>query len=954
MSTFLNYTYSFVATRASDYWIASCGLPTGPGGVTIITQSSFGLYRSSLNGASCSNYTFIATSNNTRVAIDQCFVAAPTSSGPPSSFTHSLIYNTGDVGFVCSATAPQLESGSWVDNNTHIQPKSPCDCGRNYLTTTTTTTTTTIAPFTQSWRALRLCGCDDIHFTSTISNINIAQFSPSPNRVYRGPDNNCYRLINTVSFSQSIYPTFNSGFSIDCLDCERSLPPGNVCVTTTTTSTTTVIAQCPSTLANCNCAPFCCKAYEVQGNPDDSIRWTECSQSIQNGGHTNFGFYYFYDTENISFCACSNSVQVISGNPVINGNSISVGQVPTPGLDCIQDTSNCTVCQSFAVELGTELTNFSDRPLLVEYKSCYAPTGGWQNPFNYPHRTMWPLLINQSINFTGLPIPPPVWSPVPTNGGTVFGRKTNLFSICACGKGLTSGDPTFTSPTISYYSGGWQQASLTLDESTIEGGLDYYIRTGFGGSTCSCYNYPTPTTTTTTLIPCPNCRPTVIGASGSDFTSIVYEGCDTLVKHNIETEYLFRGVTTSICACERCRSVRVRPLGAAGTFTPLNYVHCCDPVFGAANSQSGYQPPSYHSSVLNLQVRTCRNFTLGCGFAPSCRFRFVGCTDSKIYEIDVPDVPGTLNICAATVSAISNIQYTSITNGNSCGTASAEICISRDYYGATVFPDDPTLGSVGLGIFTFSNIGSCSCITSDNRYQPYTSRGFNVPLSSAPDPLIEFLTITFSTATCSDKTLSVLNLSSAVLPNQPSCCDCNIYQISNLSVNDVVTYRPCDANYTPDTFVSLSLPRIDMNFTTQSTGSFSVRVTAAGFYNVGSFSIVFNHDKLVFYTASVLQSSLSSGGNFANSGSFSRFAWSGTPGNFGGGDILNFTFAAISSALMEFVTSSVATFYQSTNVSNPSGQKINVSIGDGYIKFPGIPLPSSNKGSTPPTFPSFP
>ena len=259
-----------------------------------------------------------------------------------------------------------------------------------------------------------------------------------------------------------------------------------------------------------------------------------------------------------------------------------------------------------------------------------------------------------------------------------------------------------------------------------------------------------------------------------------------------------------------------------------------------------------------------------------------------------------------------------------------------------------------MGIFTFSNIGSCSCITSDNRYQPYTSRGFNVPLSSAPDPLIEFLTITFSTATCSDKTLSVLNLSSAVLPNQPSCCDCNIYQISNLSVNDVVTYRPCDANYTPDTFVSLSLPRIDMNFTTQSTGSFSVRVTAAGFYNVGSFSIVFNHDKLVFYTASVLQSSLSSGGNFANSGSFSRFAWSGTPGNFGGGDILNFTFAAISSALMEFVTSSVATFYQSTNVSNPSGQKINVSIGDGYIKFPGIPLPSSNKGSTPPTFPSFP
>ena len=564
---------------------------------------------------------------------------------------------------------------------------------------------------------------------------------------------------------------------------------------------------------------------------------------------------------------------------------------------------------------------------------------------------MWPLLINQSINFTGLPIPPPVWSPVPFNGNTVFGRKTNLFSICACGSGLTSGDPSFVGPTISYYSGAWEQAPLTLDESTLSGPR-YYIRTGFGGSTCSCYNYPTPTTTTTTLIPCPNCRPTVIGASGSGFTNIVYEGCDTLIKHNIETEYLFQGVTTSICACERCRSVRVRPLGAAGTFSPLNYVHCCDPVFGAANSQSGYQPPSYHSSVLNLQVRTCRTFSLSSNTATT--FKYVNCLNSKLEFIEAVSASPITSPCVATISYHSGDNAFSISTPVLCGTASAEICISRDYYGATVFPDDPTLGSVGLGIFTFSNIGSCSCITSDNRYQPYTSRGFNVPLSSAPDPLIEFLTITFSTATCSDKTLSVLNLSSAVLPNQPSCCDCNIYQISNLSVNDVVTYRPCDANYTPDTFVSLSLPRIDMNFTTQSTGSFSVRVTAAGFYNVGSFSIVFNHDKLVFYTASVLQSSLSSGGNFANSGSFSRFAWSGTPGNFGGGDILNFTFAAISSTLMEFVTSSVATFYQSTNVSNPSGQKINVSIGDGYIKFPGIPLPSSNKGSTPPTFPSFP
>ena len=619
--------------------------------------------------------------------------------------------------------------------------------------------------------------------------------------------------------------------------------------------------------------------------------------------------------------------------------------IPTGAL-CQKKGGDCKRCTAYPVELGEPLTDTAfGRPMLVEYTSCYEPIGGFTNP----QKTMWPATSGST--FSGLPYPPTfVPYPRPQSGTRLFPRKTHIYSICGCGEtGLLPGDVGYISPTISYWNGDtWVQSELVTDTSLLTEGTPHYIHATTSGGFCRCYNYPTFTTTTTTLIPCPSCRPTVIGASGPGFTSITYEGCDTLIKHNIETGYLSRGITTTICACERCRNVRVRPLGAAGTHTPLNYVHCCDPVF----SQAGYQPPSYHSSVLNLQVRNCRNFSFGS--APSDRlYQFVDCNDSKIKTVQVKALAASVTVCASTASRADEASVIGITDTGSCGTASAEICISRDYYGPTVFPDDPTLGSVGLGIFTFSNIGSCSCITSDNRYQPYKSRGFLVPLSSAPDPLIEFLTITFSTATCSDRT-AVSNVTVLPTPRLPRCCNCKIYSIA-LNTNDVVTYRPCDANYDPDTFVTLQLPTVTMNSTTQSSASFSVRVSAAGFYGVGSFSVVFNHHRLVFYTASVLNSALATGGRFDTSGSFSRFAWSGSPAtNFGGGEILNFTFAAQSSARLDFITSSSATFYQSTNVSNSSGVPFTVFISDGSIKFPGIPLPPSNKNSTPPSFPTFP
>lgn len=936
MSTILNYTYSFVATRTGTYWFAACGTPSGSVAPTL--QPTYGLYRSSPNGVSCSNYTFVVTSNNTRVAIEQCQVAAPTSSGGIiMPFTHSLVYNIGDIGFICSATAPQLESGSWADNNTHLQPKSPCDCGRNYLTTTTTTSTTTVSLFTQSWNSERICNCVGVS-SFTISNFETSSYpNLSGGQIYEdGAD--CYKLLQRITYRPS-YAQFAGTFRSDCATCDATLP--SPC-TTTTTTTTTIFPAAPS---NCECNQFQCSNYVVEGLAGHAVRWSHCSNNTGQFGFRDFGYYYFYEDETIQFCACSNTVWVVLGKPVINGVEVDVGVPVDQGTACSKKKIDDCYCTAFPVELGEQIDdrNASGRPVLVEYNSCYEPDGG----FSFPQKTMWPATSGST--FSGLPYPP-TFSPYPRtqSGSRLFPRNTHIYSICSCGaENKPPGDPSYISPTISLWDGSsWIPNTLVFTQSLLNEQV-HYIHGTCNGGFCRCYNYSPCTTTTTTLIPCPNCRTTVIGASGSNFTRITYEGCDTLKKHDIETEYLFQGVTTSICACERCRSVRVRPLGAAGTFTPLPYVHCCDPVF----SQAGYQPPSYHSSTLNLPVRSCRNYTLNSTSTGTTVYRYIDCLDSKLKFITIVGIADT-TLCLATVSFHSG-DTPQITNGALCGTASAEICISRDYYGATVFPDDPTLGSVGLGIFTFSNIGSCSCITSDNRYDPYKSRGFFSSFTLAPDPQPEFLTITFSTATCSDRT-ATSNVTVLPIPRFPTCCTCRVWSAS-MTTGEVMTYRPCDANYDPDTFVTLQLPTVTMNNSTQSTGSFSVRVTAAGFYGVGSFSVVFNHDKLVFYTASVLQSSLSSGGAFAVNGSFSRFAWaSATPLNFGGGDILNFTFAAQSSARIEFVTSSVATFYQSTNVSNPSGVTFSVFIGDGSIKFAGIPLPSSNKGATPPTFPTFP
>jgi hypothetical protein len=248
----ISITYSFIATRTGDFYFAACETPicascVGP--PTFNVQTNNPPYRSSVNAASCSLYTFVANSVNTRVAIEQCLVYRPVPGGQPSSFTHSLQYQPGEVAFICSATAPRLENGSWTNFGTFSQPGSPCDCGEPFRTTTSTSTTTTLAPFTQSWRALRLCGCIERPFTSTISNINIAQYNPFPGRVYRGADNHCYRLINTVPYQAPRYPTFTSGFQIDCNTCAQSISGINPC-TTTTTSTTTSFPQGPPTINN--------------------------------------------------------------------------------------------------------------------------------------------------------------------------------------------------------------------------------------------------------------------------------------------------------------------------------------------------------------------------------------------------------------------------------------------------------------------------------------------------------------------------------------------------------------------------------------------------------------------------------------------------------------------------------------------------------------------------------
>lgn len=950
----ISITYSFIATRTGDYYFAACETPLcvscGGSPPSFIEQTNNPPVRSSVNSASCSLYTFVASAANTQVSIEQCLVYRPVPALQPSSFTHSLRYQAGEIAFICSATAPKLENGSYTNFGTINQPSSPCDCGKIPSTTTTTTITTTVAPLFRSWRAMKVCYCSNIPGTATISNITISAVT-YPGQVYKHPiDGDCYRLVNTVPYpttNPNRYWTLNpSGLSSDCTKCDSI--GANPCPATTTTSTTTVFSV--GGINTCGCINnFECRAYYVDGDYGDAIKWKECTQSIGNPGFPNFNYYYFSKTTSIKFCSCTNEVEIVMGAPTVNGVKLVPGGIPVGDAICtsIADgRSECFQCQGFNIELGEEIGNFTELPAEIDYMSCFEPEGGWA--YGGEMKMSWPT--TNIGTFSGLPLPHPFWSPIPRNGQFIFPRKTQLYSLCGCGNGKSLDDPGFVGPTISYYDAGYAPATLTFNTSNLSG-LNYYIRTGCSGGTCSCYNYDPCTTTTTTLIPCPNCRPTVIGASGSGPTNITYEGCDGLVKHNIEYDYLIQGNTSSICACERCRSVRARPLGTIGIPRILEYVHCCDPVFNAANvMQGGFVPPSYHSSVLNLQVRNCRTLTLSCGVSLgfTCKFQYVNCNDSKIYEITMP--AGTIDICATTASTIVGAPLTGITNVGSCGTASAEICISRDYYGPTVFPDDPILGSVGLSEFTFSNIGSCSCITSDNRYNPYNFSRFNTLISTL-DPNIESLTITFSSATCSDKTSPP---SPPPPPIIPPCCDCKTYKVT-LTAGNIVNYKPCEVNRDPAGVMSLSFPQIYAGNSTQSTGSFSVRVSATGFYGVGSFSIVFNHNKLVFYTASVIQNSLIANGRIHTSGSFSRFVWQNTSGAyFGSADILNFTFAAQSSANLDFISLTYGLFYSASNVANFTGQTLSVGLNSGWIKFPGINLPASTKNSIPPSFPSYP
>lgn len=1050
--SFLNYTYSFVARRAGTHWFAACDTPicASCSGGTPAINNTYGLYKSSNNGVSCSQYKFTVTSNNTRVSIEQCLVAAPTSSGGIiMPFTHSLLYNFGDIGFVCSATAPQLESGSWTDFGSFPQPNS-CSCGTNYRTTTSTSTTSTTTSATQSWNLNRFCECNQI--TSGPGRQIVLNFSKQywTAGLGRGvfisiatPSNvdECYEINSPVRYNAS-YTLYTGLTWSDCVGCHNGI--NSQCTTTTTTSTTIL----PGITPNCNCGIYQCSYYTVQGSSGDAIKWNECSQSLNS--FRNFNYYYFYSSETIDFCACDDpgTLFVVSGTPTINGTSYTSNSIIARGNPCFL-RSGCT-CNSFPVELGKSVYGII-RPVLVEYDSCYEPTGGFSNP----QKSMWPL-SSVPGTFPGLPGLIQPWWPQALSGRPLFGRDTHVYSICACGAaGATYGDGNFRSPTFSQWeSGPYIPITRAANSSNIGNSNEYFIHYDCAGRTCSCINRAPCTTSTTTMSPCQNCRSTVIGAAGPNLTEIVYEACDNFQKHLIVTESLYQGFTTSICACERCRQVNVRPLiSTTASWRPVPYVHCCDPVF----SQANYAPPAWHSSVLNLQVNPCRNYYLNSyisattGATVSSTYKYVDCADSQIkyitataqgtysslglwYEIVAAANQGCLSfsssvnpnvdywtvgsaytfyqnpvgktmykqasgggftpigngyavsalgcrynisngvvqsrepcnqvyggptgtcsqgavtgvlICASTVSFVSG-SSSEIGSDSPCGTASTSICISKDYYGNSKFPDDPILGSIPTGIFTFSNIGSCSCITSDNQYiLPRTISQSGISLTR------EFLTITFSNATCS-QLVALPRPAQAPLPQPrpPTCCTCRIFSI-NLSIGDVVTYRPCDSNYETDTFVGIRLPALQMSGSTTSTGSFSVRLQTSGFYNIASFSVVFNHDRLIFYTASILQSVVSSG-RFSSSGSFSRFAYAGSPINFGGGDLLNMVFAARSSARLNLTNISSSSFYQSTNVSNSNGVTFSVSLIDGWVEFPGVALPPPNINSIPPSFPSFP
>jgi len=907
---------------------ASCSIDTSFFDYTSLVPESVA-FKNSRFGASCSFYTFIATQNNTILRIESCSRMFPLND--PNYFTHSIIFQSGQIGFVCSSATPSLLVGSYSNLTISRQPGSPCDCGRDYHTTTTTVAPITPIALTQSWYSTRTC-CPGSNQPFTYSNFLVSDFptlgTPIAGKTWvqiDGANKFCWSLVNNAGYISTHRKHVETLYN-NCAECFSS-NPAITCPPTTTTSTTTVYQQPgPGNFWSCECGTFECVNFVIQGDVGDSVRWSECTNTVTRITNVPraFNFYYFYEQETISICSCSNFLEVVSGFPFINGN-----QWPDPpgaAAPCSKRTTDCEVCRTNIVELGEEIRN-STRPVLVEYESCYAPYGGHQ----YPTKTMWPV-SDGSLGFNGLPWPLPVWAPIPMNGLSIYGRKTHIYQICMCGNTKQPGDPSFLGPTISYWGeSSWIQSQLTSgtlvssDEHSISGACNY--------GTCSCFTYGGCPTTTTTFAPCNRCLVTTITATGPGYTNITYEGCDNLVRHNIKTDYLFNSNSSTICSCERCRQWRVRPLGDPN---PFSYMHCCDGVFNS----SGQVAPSWHSSIIDGTPITCRRFTLSSNTATT--IKYIGCTGSQelFFTFDFDPVQSP---CMTTFSYFSGDPVFSPTSPVFCGTQSFNICVSKHFYG-DLSPDHNDFSltpfAIPPGQFTFSLIGSCSCITSDNRYkaQPGSS---NLEL--------EYLLITYSGPTCSDK---VLINPVPPRPQVPPCCDCRVYYVAGFSVGDIINYTPCDSNRLGTGAMTLVLPSANFTGTTSSASPFSVRLQATGFYGVGSFSVVVNHDKLSFVTASILQSSVT-GAAIQTSGSWSRVAWQNASGtNFGSGDLVNFTFSALSSALMEFGHSS--SFYQGTRISLLSGNTASFSLMNGSIKFAGINLPNSNKGANPPTFPSFP
>jgi hypothetical protein len=923
-------TYSWYVT-STDFlgfkWLYTCEPPilASASGATYLVfdtvqQPETIPYRAVGAGSSCSLYTFAVTQNNTVLRIYSCNELFPPADSYP--FTHSIIFNSGDVGFVCSMTTPVLVSGSYSNFSITPQPASPCDCGRNYRTTTTTTTSTTTISLTQSWLSRRDC-CPSNNPPFTYSNFSVVDFPttgiPLPGKTWiqdLGATKFCWRLVNPLPIPLPSPPIRKHTETLynNCADC---LTLVTACPSTTTTSTTTIFIQPPSG-STCECGNFQCVNYVIDGQSGDSVKWRECTVAVNSSGiPAYFNFYYFYDTETISICSCSNDFDVVTGNPQVNGSS-------WPNTNPIEVCSkrigdgNCTKCRGTFVEIGEALRNSTDRPILVEYLSCYEPDGG----HTAPTRTMWPLSAG-GFAFNGLPVPLPAWANnlQAMNGLPVYGRKTHLYQICLCGNTKLVEEEGYFAPTISYwYETSWVPSPRSLTQSQPYLANDeHYIWGACNYGTCSCYSYGSCPTTTTTLAPCANCRPTVIGATGPGYTNIIYEGCDTLVKHNIQTDFLFTGNTSSICACERCKRWKVRPITGADS---MPYVHCCDSVFSAA----GYSVPSWHSSELfNFFPETCRTFSLNS--STSTTFKYIECDGSSIKYLEVVNGDPITSPCVATISYHSGDPAGSITSPTLCGTASVDICVSKHFYG-DLSPDHANFGLISPGSYTFSDIGSCSCITSDNRYK--TNTYFNFPFGG---PELEYLTVTFSnTATCSDK---IIIPNTPPTPQVPPCCDCKTYYVYDYSVGDIITYKPCDTNRINTSQVSLNLPKIDMVGTTSGAGSFSVVVRATGLWGVGAVTAIFNNNNLTYYQHTI--NSIFSGAAFNVSGSYSRFSWSSTTAiNPGSIDIITITFAAGSSARLAWVDNQ----NDNTEIVDIAGNDLNAQLNDGWIKFPGINLPA--------------